>query len=757
MAGESLSRISMFKLAAPLCLVLWAVSTHDVRATQAPSWNVVVDVAVANFRPGNFTQVETTCTTVIQALGDRPLATLTPEERRALADAYEIRALARLLLMDFPNDKGSREDMRGSILAAPPTREFGRRLPDQTGETTMVKYREERAALITPVSINVLPSDATVSVQRLDDVTGAVVDTFPVEQPPQVKELLVGRRYRVTAERIGYRSDTRELRIVAGQHALEPISLTRTSSTLTVVTAPAGVDVWIGTTKRGTTERQPLPPHLAAREDVKVLLAANLGPLGVFQTVDVPRDRLAISLKGRCLIDSDHQLPNTIFEDHVRVVPMKEATAPVRFEGEGVTAEVSVDRERVSPLPNSLCAGSREIEFRSDTRRSWHLVDVRSGSEPVPVAVHLRPGVALLSDANVRDGLAEDKRRAVAAALQSAQTVSIFPIADAEARAELKQNQTNVTWLAFGPSRRPVNGSVAANMSAADRQEVSSNLAKRFNVEAVAEILLPWRQAQRDYLLTILLAGGDAPDVIPVRLDDAAALQATLQRLNYVPPVFEMSAGIDVLDAGDPVKPIVISQQWIPKSGAAPLLKGDALVAVDGSPIRTSADLAAAIAVKAHRSTITVRAIGSDGKQKDVVQGVWELPRVIDLYDDSLLFNKLAMDYGQLVSRLDGDRQHYARLNLAVALMRTHNWDKAKTELEQVRLPNPPTPETRSVQQATVAYLLGECLDALYQHADANAKYTEAKQSKTALLTANGPLIYDLAEMKLANKARRIP
>jgi hypothetical protein len=120
--------------------------------------------------------------------------------------------------------------------------------------------------------------------------------------------------------------------------------------------------------------------------------------------------------------------------------------------------------------------------------------------------------------------------------------------------------------------------------------------------------------------------------------------------------------------------------------------------------------------------------------------------------DETLIFNKLLVDFRRQLASAPGPLdQSVARLNLAVSLMRVGSWNEARAELEAVDLP-----DGGGVSAGTVQYLSGLCREALGQLAEAERAWRAAAASKDAMLTADGPLIRDLAEQKLADLARRL-
>jgi len=99
----------------------------------------------------------------------------------------------------------------------------------------------------------------------------------------------------------------------------------------------------------------------------------------------------------------------------------------------------------------------------------------------------------------------------------------------------------------------------------------------------------------------------------------------------------------------------------------------------------------------------------------------------------------------------DPFEQAVIRLNTAVALSRIGDWNAARSELQQVKLPDRP-----GVGTGTVQYLLGLCADALGNRAEAETAFKAAAASDN-LLTEDGPSVRELAEARLAELQRTAP
>jgi hypothetical protein len=125
-------------------------------------------------------------------------------------------------------------------------------------------------------------------------------------------------------------------------------------------------------------------------------------------------------------------------------------------------------------------------------------------------------------------------------------------------------------------------------------------------------------------------------------------------------------------------------------------------------------------------------------------------PRLIGISDQSLLVNAILVALrSRLLAPSDPTEEAVMRLNLAAALARVEAWSDAKTELQNVKLP-----DGSGVANGTVQYLLGLCADRLGNRSEAEAAYRAAAASES-LLTEDGPPVKDLAQAKLVELQRR--
>src|SRR5688572_26092345 len=212
---------------------------------------------------------------VISGLGSAPNA---PEQRQAVAAAYELRGRTRFNLRDVD---GARTDFRAMLLLNP-----SYLLAAEVNPRVLAVFEEVKKTTVGTVSIVVTPADAQAALNdtRLPSDAGALN--------------LVGGTYTLSASRTGYASATQSFTVIPG---IDPqtitLSLERISSTLSFVTSPANIEVIIDGVSRGRTELEP-----GAQTDGGGLLSKP------FVVTDLQNGRHRVELRRDCFIGAEQNV-----------------------------------------------------------------------------------------------------------------------------------------------------------------------------------------------------------------------------------------------------------------------------------------------------------------------------------------------------------------------------------------------------------------------------------------------------------------
>jgi hypothetical protein len=711
-----------------VCLALaLALLPSEVRAQQDAGGGVDIVLAEARrtFEALDYERAVTALDRAVSLLEGRPMD---GSVRAQLVEAFELRARARFGMNDR---EGALADFR-SLLALSPGHAFA----GQISPTVVAAFNELKKSVIGTINVRVTPADAQVE-----------IDGVPTPSTQASIAILAGP-HTIAARRPGYRPAAETITVTAGAAADMALTLERVSATISVFTVPAEVEVIVDGVARGTTAPGPPPAEYADYlKPLGVPLASTSQP---FVIADITPGTHVIQLRKDCYVASEERVQVEKPADY-RLPPVRLPRAVGTVSIEAAEGTVFIDGETRGAPPvtvDDLCEGPHVIEVRSAVGRHVRRVDIRTG-EKVVITPNVRPAVALLSTAGLAEEIrgGSDLRLAIERVFESARTATVFaPPADAVNQV-LAREKLTPGWLSFDTARRPI-GSAAANITEAARRDLSARIAKALGVQAVAVITAASKEARSDVYLTLLAAGSGMPDTLRVNLDDPESVRRALERFDSPTSLVKPSAGMLAIDILDVQGAVVVSVDPGGPASRARLNPGDIITKVNGQPVTDTTAFAAAVsrAKEGEMLTLEVRDKADATWRADL--GLASVPQLIAMLDETLLSNKLLLDFRSEVGSLSG-HESVARLNLAVALMRVGNWSEARSELEKVRLPN-----GTGVSNGTVLYLMAMCHDALGQRSEAEAALRGAAAT-SATLTNDGPSIKLLAEAKLAEIAQR--
>jgi hypothetical protein len=702
-------------------LLLSGFGVH-VAAAQSPDAEVQVQMSEArrHFEALEYEQA-------VPSL-DRAIAMLQPRQgdgvRQMLAEAFELRARSRFGLGD---QEGTKQDFILLLKADP-----GHSMAGQVSPRVVTLFEEAKKVTVTTLQLAVTPANATV---MLDGARIATAGTLSV---------LIGD-HTLTASRTGYKSDSLTFSATPDAMAEATLELTRTSAVLSIVTAPAAVEVFVDGVSRGKTAAGPPPAEFASKAAASGISAADLS--GVLMLTDLAAGAHRIEFKRPCYAQAERRTEITQLDDYtLDPVKLAPAMASVLAQSPQADTTVFVDGESrgKSPYTTDLCEGTHTVELRSPTGRYIRKLDVKA-NQRLEVTGALRPAFALVS--STQTSLNADLRGAIERAFDPLKSIMVFAPPAEQLDTALKAERLPPDWLGYDGNRRPFG--VSSEVTASMRRDLSAKLAKTFDAQGIAAVTAPAASNRSRLVLTLLGAGISEPDVIEVNLDlqdTVASAVALLDRtLSFETPTLGLSA-IDVADVAGPVVVAVDANGPAVQAGLHP---GDVIVAADSKPIADGMALANAVATKTAGQSVTLDVKDRAGTQRKADVKVLFRPRLLGVSDQTLLVNRTLVTLrARLGEAKDPVEQAAIRLNLAAALTRLESWSDARAELQQVTLTDGP-----GVGTGTVQYLIGLCAARLGNRADAETAFKAAAASSN-LLSEDGPPVKELAEARLAELAR---
>jgi hypothetical protein len=611
---------------------------------------------------------------------------------QVLVDALEMRGVARLAL---GNHAGATDDFM----------ELFRLRPDHVtahdGPRIHKALSEARLAVVGDVWLSVTPADAVARVGR-------------EQVMPNAPLALVAGPYEYHISRPGYTPMSGVIDVEAGATEELDLELDRTSAVVTVMTEPAGAEVWINGALRGvTTPRATSELHGAV--DVDGL------PLGE-HLLEV-RLQCYASRKVTFAVEklSDMALPS---------VALEHGRSTIRVESNLPHASVFLNGQLHGRTPISIgdiCEGRLEIDVRAAAGRFSQVLDVLPRSDQIVEAM-LVPTVALVVAPREQAALPAATVGGILKSL-TLDTGTLRLIGNpgplsADARGAL---DTLHDWQGEpGPNAQH------------RRVEATKALAGAWGVQGIA-LVSRASESLASYNIEVFAAGSAQPDVFRWA-DDRTVIRQMVQALGsqerLIDYHLEGALLADVLTSGYPI--------FIPDREDHPL--GGAFVErVDDHQLKTARSVYEYLAVKS-TGEVLLALEDSSGQKTTVTWPVARRPRLLWFEDSTRQFNRLIPLY-QFIAMTTTDplEREIARLNQAIAYMAVKNWDAARVLLQSLQ-----QSDVSPWPAGTIPLLLGKCFEAGNQVTEARKAWQAAFEGR-GLLTEDGPDVSEQAKLWLAS------
>ncbi len=393
-----------------------------------------------------------------------------PDRHDLLARSYELRGRARFnagLVADAERDFVELLRVDASF-----------RLPDDLSPRLLELFNAVRADTVGLLFMAMDPPGVV-------SIDGREV---PMATQREVFELPAGP-HTVTASLSGYRPQTLQVTVLAGQSVELVSRLVRIFGSLTVATSPPGARVLVDGDER----------------DVTIATENPDGPSAPALVLDLrPGDhRLRIERDCHVPYDGSFNIPEPPVDADVGVIELEPAVATAVIHTAMPDAIVYVDGERRGAAPAELtdiCAGEHVVEVRSPSGRFIDRRDWRRG-DTVTLDVQLRPAFALLPSGTGSEVAGGGLLR-VEEALGDARRVMVFV-----------PRATDLTLEALGAAPNE------AALSILERRDAVGRWTEQLGSRGVA-----WVEPSADdpeaLTLQLLARGSGVPDALPLRLAD---------------------------------------------------------------------------------------------------------------------------------------------------------------------------------------------------------------------------------------------
>ena len=670
-----------------------------------------------------------------------------PRIKDMLVQAYEHRGRAYYAI--GLQDKAT-EDFRALVQLHPPHNVSKERVsPKVVDFFTAVKR-----SMVGQIAVESVPPGARVT---MNGEFLALTDFFPID-------VLAGE-YTVEISRDGYMTETRPVVIAPKATVPLQVTLTRTAASLFVVTEPAGVEVWVDGELRATTSGALDPQlHESAREK-------GIDPARASARVEIANLALgarAIELRRKCYEPVKFSMDLAEAKDYIaEPFKLQESLASLRLTSETPGGLIFIDGEPQGRVPreiDGICAGRHRVEVKhlggEGQLVGKFVQDITlARNESLSLDCPIRPTVAFLgvvAEGPNGERSLPDAADHLAANLAKIRTLNFITAPRDTVNRLLQAESLTLKSLVMGGGR---DDDADTSRRAAVRK-ATEKLAAQLEVQGFLVAVLPEQKVIQTAVLHLLAAGNAETDPWEVLYGEAVSYTRFLSAVDQKSTQFRPWTGLITVDTrlheGVPVLRVVPGSP----AALAAVEPGALRVAVDGRPIKRTADLLSAVDAKKAGEILTLQLKGAAG-ERAVELRLAQTPQEIPLNDETLLYNKVMMDLRQEMEGYRGsERAALAKLNLGLCAMHFEDFasalgyfQKATEKPEQGGLP-----ARAGISLGTAHYYVGvawERLDYSRYKMDAANAYRQAAGYKEATLFNNdGPSIAPIAERRAAALGR---
>ena len=570
----------------------------------------------------------------------------------------------------------------------------------------------------------------------------ALTDFFPIE-------VLAGE-YSVEISRDGYMTDTRPVLIAPKATVPLQVALTRTAASLFLVTEPPGVEIWIDGALRATTSGALDPQyHEGVREK-------GLDPGRASARAEVTNLALgsrSVELRRKCYEPVRFSMDLLDAKDYfAEPLKLQESLASLRLTSDPVGALILLDGEPMGRTPREIegiCAGRHRLEVKHTAGKFVQDITL-ARNESLAIDCPIRPTLAFLgvvAEGPNGERALPEAAEALSANLAKIRTLNFISAPRDTVNRLLQAEALTLKSLVVGAGDSE---DVDATRKAAVRK-ATDKLASQLEVQGFLVAVLPEQRVIQTAVLHLLAAANAVPDSWDVAYGEPVSYTRFLAAVDQKATQYRPWTGLITVDTrlhdGVPVLRVV------PTSPAAlgGVEPGSVLLAVDGQPVKRTADLLSAVDAKKAKDVVSAR-LRTPAGERTVELRLDQTPQEIPLNDPTLLYNKVMMDLRQQTEGYPGtETAALANLNLGLCAMHFDDFasalgyfQKAAEKPERGGLP-----VRAGISQGTAHYHVGVAWERLGYKPDASRAYREAAAFKEATLFNNdGPAVGPIAESR---------
>lgn len=687
------------------------------------------------FRTGQADQAIEPLTVVIDALlADAEIDRLDNEGRALLVRSLAYRADAYI----FNGERSAGDaDLEQLLSLYPRVAIDGFGLSDGV----LDRFSRAEANLIGTLTLQPTPLNASIRVDGED-------------LPPQITSyrVLAGTHY-VELSLPGFTRHAEEVEVRADRSTEVSPVLERVSAVIRLMTHPVGATVVVDGTVVGQTGGT-APRDWTPTPDLERYPRQEFSGVMEIEGLMPGQHEVEVLMDGYRTFSAPISIPD-LNDFQIGTIVLNRNLGMVLLRDLSPDAEVWVDGRRTQPEPPSRGAGGEMASsaYRLSLPPGQYRITVSQADagvfeESVTVAdrrnlavtVRLRPGLTFLGVAGADRLGADALQEALAGAFGQ---LDFWTFLDRGTEAQRLLQRTGAT----AERLRSAAGEGAESVGEVDWQRLQATSSRELpgSVFVLAVLDDDELAALADLWIWPAAPGPAVAERVRISLSDAAAFDRMARRLSEPMSFSRPWSGLELIDSGISVNPVVAAITAAGPAEVAGLHVGESLITVAGNEVATVANARSWLSAFAPGATVALGVRGPAG-ERTVELRMGSTPTVVGPTEPDRLYSVMWGMTAAAVGRMDAQAPTWlAQLNQAAVLLHVRDWRAAADLLRTIQAPG-----GAGVGQGVVDYWLGVALTEEGDLEGARAAFERVLDAPQARYLSNdGPYLVPMARARM--------
>lgn len=587
-------------------------------------------------------------------------------------------------------------------------------------------FGQIKAQNLGAITVTSNPTGASVKMDGADVGTTELTGVYGLKGPHELE-----------VSKPGFVPHKETVTITPGKTARVNVQLERTSSVGYFITYPKGVEVYMGGKLLGVTSGD------AATRAAQTATDLNL-PAPDF-SAEFPIPDLAIgsyevefrkpcweTQRRKFTIDKNDDFP-------FAPIVLLPSNAYLNITADDPQAGILVDNDYIGPAPKQklqICSGKHVVKLKGPRGKFEKQIDMKK-DEVMTISAKLNPSLAFLGIVGAPDVLKQDIDSLGAETVKQLSVLQNLNFVDNSGGQDRANLDAQIAEIVEG---------IHTNKPDKEREAKIQELCGKVESDLLLIGFAPKERLQRTVEFMLLSNWSSMADIRRVQVFDAAQWKGFIDQLEYSEPLFAKRLGFNMIDTTIAPGPVVSQVVLKTFQDTQPITVGDVITAINGKPVKTAADVAAAVRDIKDTDQVTVAVTRLAGQTTIPLKTV-NSPMEIRFDNPELLFNRQLLTFQKSTANANPLEKNTALLNIGLCHMHFAEYDEAFEQLRKVDLDR-----NLGIGMGTVQYRIAQCYRELGYMQEAKDTLADAARfQQNTIYSDDGPPLS--REIERATKA----